>query len=467
MTTFASDNFESFPTGWTTGGSVIEKSGTQKHGGSYSCRIYAINSTSIAYGSKAFTRLGTVDHHNQIWVYVDSSFTGDNDILISELYDVTAGKLSQISGIKYHDSAYYFQNEKAGGIWEDVCTLTADTWYKIDMYYNYTTGKIHYYVDDVKQGGDWNSYSGAGVRPSINYVGDVSSTAGLTNGYIYLDDWILDDATEISTETLGYSTDIVFKQMTTKTYDVDFVLKKTDTTKTYNIDFISKKTNTMKAYDADVVTKDKDVLKTYLMDLLTSVVQSSPYDIDTILKALSEIKTYDLDVAIKKENTVLTYIIDALLQRLDDIKTYSIDLKFVEQFTITYLFDVLLRLTTSLSYSVDVLILGIATFDWILERGYVLTEPVSVPKWVSELFKMDTNIWNRTAREVIFKTRVTDSQKNDLRKNYTKCIMGVSDGIYTYTCWLKAMTFAKADHKDRQWIATLTFYILYSSETLN
>jgi len=201
LTTFASDDFEAFPTGWTTGtsgGGTITKSSTQKHGGSYSCKTYSIQSADMAYGSKAFTRLGAVDHHNKIWVYIDSSYTGDNFILIAELYDATAGKFSQISGIKYHDSKYYLQNQKAGGVIEDVCQLSADTFHQIDAYYNYTTGKIHYYVDDVKQGEDWNSYSGAGVRPSINYIGDVSKTAGVTNGYIYLDDWILDDATEPS-----------------------------------------------------------------------------------------------------------------------------------------------------------------------------------------------------------------------------------------------------------------------------
>lgn len=201
MVTYASDDFENFPTGWTTGtagGGTITKSSTQKHGGSYSCRIYSIGSTDYAYGSKAFTRLGTVNHHNKIWVYIDSSSIVDNFILIAELYDTTAGKLSQISGIKYHDSAYYLQNQKAGGVTEDICSLSADTFHQIDAYYNYTTGKIHYYVDGVKQGGDWNSYSGAGVRPQINYIGDVSTTAGVTNGYIYLDDWILDDAAEPS-----------------------------------------------------------------------------------------------------------------------------------------------------------------------------------------------------------------------------------------------------------------------------
>jgi len=198
MTTFDSDNFENFPTGWTVvaiNGGVVEKSSTQKHSGSYSCRIYSLASTAEACPYRDFTRLGAVNYHNQVEVYIDSSSVADNDILVAELYDVTTGKASVIALIKYHDGAYYLQNQKTGSI-EDVCTLTADVFHKIDAYYNYTTGKIHYYIDDVKQGGDWNSYSGASVRPSRNYLGDASTTAGLMNGYIYLDDWVLDDATE-------------------------------------------------------------------------------------------------------------------------------------------------------------------------------------------------------------------------------------------------------------------------------
>ena len=197
MTTFLSDDFETFPTGWGTKvlkGGTITKDGSRSHGGSYSCKIDSLADASCAWAARNFTRIEAVSHHTKMWVYIDGSSTADNDVVVFEDYDAIGGKYAAIAMIKYHDGAYYLRNQKHEGP-EDVCTLSADGWHEIDAYYNFSTGKINYYADGVKKGGDWSSYSGAGARPSRVYVGDVSNVAYLGNGYVWLDDLIIDDET--------------------------------------------------------------------------------------------------------------------------------------------------------------------------------------------------------------------------------------------------------------------------------
>ena len=196
ITTYLSDDFESFTTGWTLGttnGGTVTKSSTTAHGGTYSGKFYSVASTATAYATRGFTQT-TGDHRYSIWFYLDSSYTGFSNFMIGELYDGTS-KYSMICSILYHDSAYWLQN--ANTSWVDVCTVSADVWHHLEVYYNYTSGKLHYYLDSIKQGGDWGSYSNsASIKPKTIYIGDVANDPGITNGFAYFDDLAIDDTAE-------------------------------------------------------------------------------------------------------------------------------------------------------------------------------------------------------------------------------------------------------------------------------
>lgn len=205
ITTFVSDNFENFTTGWTvgTGGSgTVTKSNTQVHGGSWAGKYFSIGSGDQAYTTRSWSPAPTADNHHSIWFYQMSTYTGASLFLLAEYGD--GSKWCSISGITYHNSAWWYQNLNTSAV--DVCTVTADTWHQMDIYYNYTSGKLHYYFDGVKQGGDWGSYSNsASIKPTICYFGDTSTTTTVGDGYCFLDDFSIDDAAEPSSRPVSVS----------------------------------------------------------------------------------------------------------------------------------------------------------------------------------------------------------------------------------------------------------------------
>lgn len=197
-TTYLSDDFESFTTGWTVGVSLgtVNKTGTVYYGGSFSGRFYSTASSSMAYCWRDLASPTTADHHYSFWIYIES-YTGTDRITIIELYNTTAATLSIYTGLTYHDSAYYVQAYYSGA-YHDVFTISATTWTQVEAYYNYTSGKVHYYKNGAKQGGDWDSHGGASIKVNRAYVGDLSTTSGLQNGHICIDDLSVDNTPEPS-----------------------------------------------------------------------------------------------------------------------------------------------------------------------------------------------------------------------------------------------------------------------------
>jgi hypothetical protein len=201
MTIFLAENFEYFPLGWDNDYS-LGRSLTIHHGGIYSAYVNTGgNSTGQAWANKTFpTTVG--DFHVQCWVYVPDTTTDDNDVMLIELINTI------LASIKYHDSTYWLRHNNGSTI-QDIGVLIPNTWHQIDAYYKYATGKIHYYIDNVQQGTDFTGYQGAHKTSNVLYIGDVSTNPDATNGNIYIDDYLIDDAAEfftrISQGTNGYA----------------------------------------------------------------------------------------------------------------------------------------------------------------------------------------------------------------------------------------------------------------------
>jgi len=193
-TTFLSENFESFPTGWTAVGA--EKAGAVAHGGTYSALVNSNTTQSQAYAYKSFTQLPAANHHYGVWIWINASATWTNGITVSEPYD-GGSKVSIYSSVSYIASAFTWQNAGSAGNMTTISTLTAGTWHHIEGYYTYSSGVIHYFLDGGIISGDFIGYGGATARPNVVYFGDLSTTPPFVgNGWVYYDDMILDDAAE-------------------------------------------------------------------------------------------------------------------------------------------------------------------------------------------------------------------------------------------------------------------------------
>lgn len=200
-TTYLSDTFETFTTGWTVGSGgtgVILKSGEQKHGGSFAAVVNCTTTASYAYGYKVVTSTATSNFHIGVWVYPKSGVNAVN-IQLGGVYNTTVSKYNFKFGLNCSNVAgtgtFYLTHctlDGAPGNWADVTPLTNDTWQLIDTYYIQSTGIVHYYVNSVAKGGD-NAVLNA-VYPERYYFGDTSGSVFL--GKFWLDDLIIDDIAE-------------------------------------------------------------------------------------------------------------------------------------------------------------------------------------------------------------------------------------------------------------------------------
>lgn len=192
MTIYCSDDFEDFPTDWirgTANSGAITKSSEQKQAGTYSCKIYSPGTGDQAYAYKAVTEIVNVDYHGRIYVYLLSSNQPDN----SYIFETRDGGVTWniVAAVDYQTDTYYLRNYAPGGL-ENVCSLTADEWHKVDMYYKDATSKIKYYVDDVDQG-EFDPLATTGDSDRI-YIGDNSDA--VLSGIYYLDELLIDDTAE-------------------------------------------------------------------------------------------------------------------------------------------------------------------------------------------------------------------------------------------------------------------------------
>jgi hypothetical protein len=300
-----------------------------------------------------------------------------------------------------------------------------------------------------------------------------------------------------STETKTYNSDVVLQQLTINPYGIDVLLQQLGALKTYDVDILLselgvsdydadillKKLNDEKTYDVDVLIKKIDEIitylidlkireasveetKDYLIDLLIKKILESPFSIDIVL-LLSSIDQYNLDILLKAFGKSLTYRVDTSLKRLGDFVSYIVDNVLVKAAISPYAIDTMFERQQTSSYFIDVLLLSIYSFDWVIGRGYSRANFVQKPNFISELFGMDTNVWNKKVRQLTLTVRLTDLQKNEIQTKYMKRIFGITDGIYNYTVWLQDAAYARVDHKERQWIADLTFFVLWSDEPEN
>lgn len=194
------ENFEDFYTDWTPynnflGLPWLNRSSAQVCNGSYSGLVYSVGLSSLAYISGSYTRSAAADHHSQIYFYIDSSYTTVKQFALLVLYDTIQSKTAEEACANYSGGVWSMINYN-GAAFEIVCTISTDTWVRLDAYYNYTSGNIHYYINNVKQGGDWSSYNGAGIRPNTVQIGDFSASNNLCNGFVYLDSLTVDTASE-------------------------------------------------------------------------------------------------------------------------------------------------------------------------------------------------------------------------------------------------------------------------------
>ena len=184
---FLEEDFEAFSTGWTLSfGSLgtITKSNTQKHGGSWSAKIYAPNPTSYCYGYRGISETNG-DSITEFWIWVDSSVEPDYEHVMG-LYDVSRGTYVYEVRLEYHDAGYYIQNDIAAS-GTDVSEIPSDEWVSIIIVFDDTANKLHYYINGFDVG-LFNPNDGAGDGDRV-YIGDTWGVGWA--GYYYLDDLLI------------------------------------------------------------------------------------------------------------------------------------------------------------------------------------------------------------------------------------------------------------------------------------
>jgi hypothetical protein len=196
QTTFLSDTFESFPTGWTgaSSGGVILKSAETIHGGSFSAVVNCTIASNYAYDYKTVTSTPKSDYHIDQWVFPNSSVNAVT-IQLGGGYNTTNSHYNFRYALNCSGGVFYLVNaldEGLPGTWENVGSMSNNTWHHVEAYFNKTSTKIHYYIDSAKQGGDWSSLNN--VFPERFYFGDTSGAAWL--GKFYIDDLSIDDVSE-------------------------------------------------------------------------------------------------------------------------------------------------------------------------------------------------------------------------------------------------------------------------------
>jgi len=201
QTTYLSDDFENFPIGWTVTNDVNGRNGiatrsdAQHYGGPYSAEINVPTVADSAWISKSFSSTPTGNFHYSIWVYVDSSVIPDEyGLFVGQLWSSELGQPNLWMSIGHVNGAFYLWNWRTNfgshalPILENVSTLTAGVWHHIEAYYISSSGKVHYYVDSVKQGGDW--IPAGTIEPNMVYLGDTHGAYYLS-GLMYFDDLVV------------------------------------------------------------------------------------------------------------------------------------------------------------------------------------------------------------------------------------------------------------------------------------
>lgn len=247
------------------------------------------------------------------------------------------------------------------------------------------------------------------------------------------------------------SIDVLFVKLGTPKYSIDVLLQKLGVTKYDSIDVLFKKLNVTTSDSIDVLFASIFSSSVYILDIVIKEILTAPYILDVF-------------IASNKVTKIINYTIDILIKRLSDTSPYNIDVKFIKQSVATYFADIILKKSSILrGYNVDTLLLGTFFFDWIIEHGYIYEDIPSVPKWLTEEMKLDTNIWNKRLRKLELTARLTDYDKNDIQQNYLKSIVGVNDSLNDYTVWIEGMTSRKVDHSSRPWEVDLSMYVLWSN----
>lgn len=151
-------------------------------------------SSNYAYGYKTVTSTPKTDYHVDQWVFSDSSVNAVT-VQLGGCYNTTAGHYNFRYALNCSGGVFYLvhaTDEGLPGTWTNVGSLSNDTWHHIEAFYEKATTKVHYYIDSIKQGGDWASLND--VFPERFYFGDTSGSAWL--GKFYLDDLSIDAAPE-------------------------------------------------------------------------------------------------------------------------------------------------------------------------------------------------------------------------------------------------------------------------------
>lgn len=205
-TTYISENFENFTTGWTTGtggSGTIGKSAEQYHGGSYSGKFVVAEVNSYAYALQAISAFAGTWHLG-FWFYVDSSITPDAIGLGIQIDGVSGTKTNLQTMIAY-SSGFILRNGKdsSGTNLETVCSVTANSWHSVNVYYDNTANTLHYYYDGVKQGTSWTIPNNTTKTRIL--LGDWYG-ATYFSGHLYIDDLIIDNTIEPT--AIAYKVDL-------------------------------------------------------------------------------------------------------------------------------------------------------------------------------------------------------------------------------------------------------------------
>lgn len=195
-TTYFSETFETFLNGWSNGNDTngeIGKTSEVFHDGSYSWFYNTTTISQTGYTLKALTIIPKSNYHISFWLYTPSK-NSYSDVLC-QLYNSSTGTSNFKTDLNCINGTISLCNVVISGApdtLEVVGTLTNNTWHYIEIFYNISSHKIHYYIDSIKQGSDWNYLNN--VYPTTYYIGDVSGTS--MYGKFFIDTLNVDDISE-------------------------------------------------------------------------------------------------------------------------------------------------------------------------------------------------------------------------------------------------------------------------------
>ena len=197
-TTYLSDDFTTFPSGWssTTYSGNVYRATTTYVSPSYSAMPYTWSTTGIAYTQHPLAMTGATSVHVQFWFEIGDGWGNYlNDNIRTLMYLVTTSTTPNQQfmrlGYRWDGANFYLVSSESSvqdfASWDVVWVLTPGNWYKIDCWRVVGQAGIQISVNDVNT----NTFTCQpdSAPPNLVMFGDVSSSSD--SGYFAVDDILI------------------------------------------------------------------------------------------------------------------------------------------------------------------------------------------------------------------------------------------------------------------------------------